>query len=164
MRGPALALTLLGLTACWELLPASRDPIRDARHREPHVCARGAPRYPAGLFEPGEIVSVEPLYYTRSERGEQRQILFGSSLELKPFPGLTSEDLETLLNCHAVRCQLGRPGEPTVPDDPFCAPGDVVHVHVEFDEGTTRVKVEAGDFDGAAELWRRARAFVRPAG
>lgn len=160
MRRPALAVVLAATTACWELLPASRDPLRDAQHREPHVCPLGMPHYPAGLFEPSEVLSVAPLEYTRSQRGEQTQFLYGSILELRPFEGLTSEDLERMLNCHAVRSQLGRPGEPVAANDPFWAPGVVVHIHVEFDEGVTRAKVEARDFDGAQEILKRARAFV----
>jgi len=160
VRRLALAVLLATGPGCWELLPASRDPIRDAEHREPHVCPAGDPAYPPALFEPGEILSVAPLYYTRSQRGSQTQVLYGSILELRPIQGLTSEDLERLLNCHAVRSLLGRAGEPAVPNDPFWAPGHVVHVRVEFDEGVTRAKVEARDFDGAQAVLQRARAFV----
>lgn len=65
-----------------------------------------------------------------------------------------------MLNCHAVRTELGRAGEPRVSNDPFSLPGHVVHVAVDFDHGATHVKVDARDVEGAQELLRRAKAFA----
>ncbi len=83
LAGSIAIATLSGL-GCWEMLPASGDPVRDARHREPGLCGgNGTQHYPAGLFEPGSVVSVEPLYVAQSERGSQEQILRGATLGLR---------------------------------------------------------------------------------
>jgi hypothetical protein len=150
----------IAVAGCWDMLPASRDPTRDAEHREPEVCAPSGPSYPKGLFEPSSIVSVAPLYFTKSVRGDQEQELLGVTLVLRPFPGMTSQELERLLNCHAARSQLRKVGEPTVANDPYWVPGHVVRISVDFDEGVTKVKVEGRDFTTAKEALARARAFV----
>ena len=142
------------------MLPASRDPLSDAEHREKEVCPRGEPNYPAGLFSPDSISAVAPLYYTKSERGYQGQYLFGATITLRPFPGVSSQELEWMLDCHAARSQLKRTGEPVVANDPYWVPGHVVRISVEFDEGVTRIKVEGKDFATAQEILRRAEAFV----
>jgi hypothetical protein len=154
-------LLLLTLTAgCWDMLPASRDPISDAEHREKQVCPSGAPNYPQDLFSPSSVSAVAPLYYTKSQRGYQGQYLFGATLTLRPLPGVTAQELEWMLNCHAVRSQLKRTGEPVIPNDPYWVPGRVVRISVDFDEGVTRVKVEGRDFATAKEVLTRAFAFV----
>jgi hypothetical protein len=157
---PALCLLLVWSAGCWDMLPASKDPISDAEHREQEVCPRGAPTYPKDLFSPSSVAAVSPLYYTKSERGYQGQYLFGATISRHPLPGLSSQDLEWMLDCHAVRSQLRRPGEPVVPNDPYWVPGHVVRISVAFEEGVTRVKVEGRDFATAQEILTRARAFV----
>jgi hypothetical protein len=156
---PFLAASLLA-AGCWELLPASRDPIRDAEHREGELCPKGTPKYPAGLFSPQAVTSVGPLSFVRSDRGSQDSHLIGATIGFLPPANTSSEELERLLNCHAVRSELGRAGEPVVPNDPFSLPGHVVHIAVDFDKGVTRVKVDAQDVAGAQELLRRATAFA----
>ena len=44
--------------------------------------------------------------------------------------------------------------------DPYWAPGRVVRISVEFDEGVTQVRVEGKDFATAKEILTRARLFV----
>jgi hypothetical protein len=155
-----LWLTLVGLAGCWELLPASRDPGLDAQHREREVCPGETPRtFPAELLRPKAVVSVEPLYFARSERGSQEQHLIGATLVVLPPSGVTSEELERLLICHAARSQLGRSGEPIVPNDPYWLPGHVVRLSVHFDQGVTRVDVQTREVEGAQEILRRAIAF-----
>jgi len=145
------------------MLPASRDPVSDAEHRERAACPRSAPRYPPDLFSPSSVISVEPVYFTRSERGDQQAHLIGATIALRPIPDVSSEELERLLNCHAARSQLHRAGEPAVPDDPYWVPGQVVHLTVELDEGDTRVKIEGNDFTAGKEILARARAFAAAA-
>jgi hypothetical protein len=142
------------------MLPASRDPLRDAEHREGELCPKGAPKYPDGLFSPQSVTSVAALYFVRSDHGSQGSHLIGATLGLLPPANTSSQELERLLNCHAVRTELNREGEPVIPNDPFSLPGHVVHVAVDFDQGATRVKVDAADHDGALELFRRATAFA----
>ncbi len=145
------------------MLPASRDPVRDAEHREAELCPRGMPKYPDGLFSPQSVSSVAALYFVRSDRGNQGSHLIGATLGLLPPPNTSSEELARLLNCHAVRTELGRADEPVIPNDPYSLPGHVVHVAVDFDQGATSVKVDALDHDGALELFRKATAFAAAA-
>jgi hypothetical protein len=152
---------VIALSGCWDLLPASRDATRDAEHREPEVCGPSRPSYPEGLFSPDSVVSVSPLYFTKSVRGDQEQELLGVTLVIRPFPAVSSQELERMLNCHAARSQLRKVGEPTVANDPYWVPGHVVRISVDFDEGVTKVKVEGRDFTTAKEILARARAFVR---
>jgi hypothetical protein len=147
---------------CWEMLPASKDPIRDAEHHERATCTDATPSYPANLFSPGSVISVDPLYFIRSEHGNQAQHLSGVTIALRPFPGVTSQDLERFLTCHAARSQLGRAGEPMIPNDPYWAPGHPVRITVEFEEGALRVQIEGTDFEGAKAILKRATAFVPP--
>jgi hypothetical protein len=154
------SLAVILMAGCWDLLPASHDPTSDAEHREREVCPRKAPSYPADLFNPSSIAEVAPLYYTKSERGVQGQYLFGAILTLHPLPGVTSQEVEWLLDCHAARSQLKRKGEPVVANDPYWVPGHVVRISVDFDEGVLRVKVEGRDFQTAQEILARARAFA----
>jgi hypothetical protein len=155
-------LMLVGAAGCWEMMPASKEPIPDAAHREPRVCPATGPVYPVDLFSPTSVVSVAPLYYTRSEHGNQEQHLFGSTLTLRPFSGVSTQELERLLSCHGARSLLQREGEPVVANDPYWLPGHVVRITVEVDDGATTVHVEARDFEGAKLLLDRARAFVQP--
>ena len=142
------------------MLPASRDPLNDAEHREREVCPRGEPVYPAGLFSPDSVSAVAPLYYTKSERGYQGQYLFGATITLRPLPGANAQELEWMLDCHAARSQLHWRGEPVVPNDPYWVPGHVVRISVAFEEGVTQVKIEGKDFATAKEILVRARAFI----
>jgi hypothetical protein len=161
---PLLCLALLTLsTGCWDLLPASRDPKADAEHRMHELCPGAMPKYPDGLFNPESVVSVAPLYYTKSERGYQGQYLFGAIVTLRPFPGVTTQELEWMLNCHSARCQLQQPGEPCAPNDPYWVPGKVVRISVDFDEGLCKVKVEGKDFPASKEALSRAVAFSQKA-
>ena len=115
---------------------------------------------PAGLFDPQSVVSVEPLTFARSTRGSQDEHLLGATLGITPPHGVSSEELERLLNCHAVRSQLGRVGEPSFPDDPYWLAGHVVHISVRFDQGATLVNLEAKDVEGAHEVLARATALA----
>lgn len=151
-------------TGCWEMLPASKDPVLDAAHREPRVCSPGGSEYPPELFSPQSVLSVSPLYFSRHEHGNPQAHLLGATLTLRPFPGVSSQELERMLSCHVARSELRRPGEPEVPNDPFWAPGHVVRITVSFEEGATSVQIEGRDFDGAKAILDRAQAFVRPAG
>jgi hypothetical protein len=154
--GVALALA----TGCWELLPGARDPLQDAAHHEQEACPGAAPSYPPGLLSPSAIFSTEPYYLTSSEHGNQTLYLVGVTLALRPFPSVTSEEIERLLICHAARGQLGRSDEPIIPNDPFWVPGHASKISVEFSEGATRVHVRAKDFEGARLLQSRAQALV----
>ena len=157
-----LLVTAVSGLGCWEMLPASREPLLDAQHREPLVCAGlGPQRYPEGLFDPRSVISAEPLTFARSTRGSQDQHLLGATLGVLPPPGVSSEELERLLNCHAARAQLAREGEPVFADDPYWLAGHVVHISVHFDRGATRVEIEARDVEGAKEILRRAIALAQ---
>ena len=153
---------MTAVAGCFALLPQARDPRLEAQHREPLLCPSSgrAPSYPDGFFSPSAVLAVEPFYFVRSERGSQQSHLLGATLMVRAPPGLTALEVERLLNCHAVRSQLGRAGEPPVVDDPYWVPGHVVHVSVEAQEGALRVQVEAKDVAGAQELFRRATAFA----
>ena len=99
------------------MLPASRDPIRDAEHREAELCPRGAPTYPDGLFSVSSVTSVAPLYFVRSDRGSQGSHLIGVTIGLLLPANTSSQELERLLNCHAVRtgsAGRGNPSSPTI--------------------------------------------------
>lgn len=159
----ALCLAFLAATGCWDLLPASNDPIGDATHREPRVCPATAPVYPPELFSPRSVISVAPLYYLRDEHGNRISHLWGATLVLRAIPGLSSQELERLLSCHSARSLLKRPDEPVVPNNPYWAPGHVVRVTVEFEEGATTVRIEGKDFEGAKAILERAQAFVQRA-
>jgi hypothetical protein len=158
----ALCVLSVPVTGCWFLFPASAT--EDATNRERLVCSASAPAYPPDLFSPRMVVSVTPLYFTRSVRGNQESHLQGASLVLKPFLGLSAQDLERLLNCHAARSQLKRDGEPVVANDPYWAPGHVTRVSVGFEEGVTTVQIEGQNFEAAKAILDRANAFVRSAG
>ena len=157
----AILFTALSGIGCWEMLPASRDPILDAQHREPTVCTgHGLQSYPEGLFDSRSVISVEPLMFARSTRGSQDEHLLGATLGITPPHGVSSEELERLLNCHAARSLLSRQGEPVFPDDPYWLAGHVVHISVRFDQGATLVDLEAKDVEGAHEILARAMALA----
>lgn len=157
MLGAVVAST----TGCWELLPASRDPLEDAQHHEEEACGGATPSYPQGFLSRSSVLGVEPDYLTASEHGNQSLYLVGSTLAVRAFPGVSSEELERLLVCHAARSQLGRAGEPAVANDPFWTPGHAVKISVDFAEGATRIHVRSKDPEGAKLLLEQARAFVR---
>jgi len=156
-------ITLLAVTCgCAAMLPAQRDPAREAEQKEHATCPLGEePDYPAELFDPRSVVGVKPLYaMVNAARNGPEYRLTGAAIQLKPIPSLSSEHLESVLNCHNARSELSRSGEPVVPDDPYWIPGRLTEISVRSDSGVLRAEVHASDVDTAKEILRRALAFA----
>jgi hypothetical protein len=156
-------ITLLVVTCgCAAMLPAQRDPAREAEQKERATCPLGEePDYPAELFDARSVVGVKPLYsMVNAARNGPEYRLTGAAIQLKPIPSLSSEHLESVLNCHNARSELARSGEPVVPDDPYWIPGQLTEVSVRSESGVLRAEVRASDIDTAKEILRRALAFA----
>lgn len=147
---------------CAVLLPGARDPKREAEGKERSTCPLGKDLgYPMDLFDGRSVVTVKPLYsMVRSARTGPEYRLSGATIELRPFPGFSSESLEGLLNCHNARSELARPGEPIVPNDPYWVAGQDVSVSVRSESGALRAEIRASDLETAKEVLRRASAFA----
>jgi hypothetical protein len=156
-------ITLLTVSSgCAAVLPPQRDPALEAEQKERSTCPLGeAPQYPVELFDARSVVSVKPLYsMVRAARTGPEYRLSGAAIQLRPFPALSSEGLESLLNCHSARSELARPGEPIVRNDPYWIAGQDVKVSVRSESGELRAEVRASDFDTAKEILRRGMAFA----
>ena len=110
-----LLLLIMLSSGCAVLLPAKRDPTQEAEAKERATCPAGkAPTYPAQLFDPESVVTVKPLYaVAKTARTGPEYRLSGAMIQLRPVPTLSSDGIESLLNCHNARSELGRSGEPT---------------------------------------------------
>jgi hypothetical protein len=154
------AVFLLLASGCAAVIPALRDPAREAEEKERTACAANAP-YPDGLFDPRSVVRVEPIYTTvRSGRSGSETHLLGARMTLRRFPGVTAEDLEALLDCHNARSELGRSGEPVIDGDPYWVQSRLLEITVHTERGAPVVEIKGIDFAVAKEVLRRANAFV----
>ena len=164
-RGPKDAIlvpTVIALSVgCAVLLPSKADPKTVAASQERATCPAGeAPDYPAQLFDPQSVVSVKPLYrLVNTARTGAEYRLSGAIIQLKPIPALSSEGIESLLNCHSARSELNRSGEPTIENDPYWVPGQPVDIAVRSERGEIRAEVKSSDIKTAQEILRRATAF-----
>jgi hypothetical protein len=149
-------------SGCALLLPPARDSKREAEQKERSTCPLGkAPQYPIELLDGRSVVTVKPLYsMVRAARTGPEYRLSGATIRLRPFPALSSEALESLLNCHNARSELARPGEPAIPNDPYWVAGQDVRVSVRSESGALSAEVRATDLDAAKEVLRRATAFA----
>ena len=158
------AISLLSCAACFlpfRLFPESRDPRHEAQQRERDTCPpSGPPDYPSGLFDPRTVNEVAPLYATMSSgRSGTEKRLIGVTLRLRPLASITSEYVESMLNCHNARRELGRAGEPSLDHDPYWVPGRQIHISADFEHGVLRILLKGPDLDTAKELLRRATLF-----
>jgi hypothetical protein len=156
-------VALLALASgCALMLPPARDSKREAEQKERSTCPLGkAPQYPIELLDGSSVVIVKPLYsMVRSARTGPEYRLSGATIQLRPFPALSSESLESLLNCHNARSELARAGEPIIPNDPYWVAGQDVRVSVRSESGGLRAEVRASDLETAKEILRRATAFA----
>jgi len=161
---PVRVLLLIMLSSgCAVLLPAKRDPTQEAEAKERATCPAGkAPTYPAQLFDPESVVTVKPLYaLAKTARTGPEYRLSGAMIQLRPVPTLSSDGIESLLNCHNARSELGRSGEPTLENDPYWVPGQRVDISVHSERGELRAEVRSSDIAAAQEILRRAAAFGR---
>jgi hypothetical protein len=160
--GKWVVVLLMLAPGCALLLPSARDSKREAEDKERSTCPLGkGPEYPMELLDGRSVVTVKPLYsMVRSARTGPEYRLSGATIQLRPFPAFSSESLESLLNCHNARSELARPGEPSVPNDPYWVAGQDVRVSVRSESGGLRAEVRASDLDAAKEVLRRATAFA----
>src|SRR5215467_3287816 len=162
--GAILVPMVIALAAgCAVLLPGKRDAKVVAESQERATCPAGeAPDYPAQLFDPKSVVSVKPLYtLARTARTGPEYQLSGAIIQLRPIQSLSSQGLESLLNCHSARSELKRPGEPSLENDPYWVPGQPVEIAVRSERGEIRAEVKSSDINIAHEILRRATAFGR---
>jgi len=147
---------------CAVLLPPKRDPTKEAEVKERATCPAGrAPDYPAHLFDPDSVVLVKPLYsLVSTARTGPEYRLSGAMIQLRPVPTLSSDGVESLLNCHNARSELGRSGEPTFENDPYWVPGQRVDISVHSERGELRAEVKSSEVSAAQEILRRATAFA----
>src|SRR5262249_22994213 len=162
LREAILVPIVIALSAgCAVFLPRKPDPKVVAAKQERATCPTGeAPAYPAQLFDPHSVVSVKPLYrLARTARTGPEYQLSGAIIQLRPIPSLSSEGLESLLNCHSARSELRRPGEPSIENDPYWVPGQPVDIAVRSERGEVHAEVKSSDINIAHEILRRATAF-----
>jgi hypothetical protein len=160
VRIRVLLLIMLS-SGCAVLLPPKRDPTQEAEAKERATCPTGkAPTYPAQLFDPDSVVTVKPLYsVAKTARTGPEYRLSGALIQLRPVPTLSSDGIESLLNCHNARRELGRSGEPVLENDPYWVPGQRVDLSVHSERGELRAEVRSYDITAAQEILRRATAF-----
>ena len=161
-RDAILVPIVIALSAgCAVFLPSKRDAKAVAETQERNTCPAGAaPEYPAELFDPQSVVSVKPLYTLASTaRSGAEYRLGGAIIQLRPIPSLSSESIESLLNCHNARSELKRAGEPRIENDPYWVPGQPVDIAVRSERGEVRAEVKSSDVNTAQEILRRATAF-----
>jgi len=146
---------------CAVLLPSKRDAKVVAESQERATCPAGdAPDYPAELFDPQSVVSVKPLYTLASTaRTGPEYRLSGAIIQLRPILSLSSQGIESLLNCHNARSELRRAGEPSIENDPYWVPGQPVDISVRSERGEVHAEVKSSDVNTAQEILRRATAF-----
>jgi hypothetical protein len=157
----AAAVALFSLLGCASL-SVQRGSHQVALDREHRTCpAEGAPSYPPALFDAASVVRVEPVYIqVNNGRQGLESRLVGTKVTLRPFPSLSAEGLASLLTCHSARCELGRPGEPVVAEDPYCVPGRSFELDARVVDGSPQVEMRSTEFVTAQELLRRATAFA----
>jgi|SRR5580658_4599331 hypothetical protein len=156
------AVALLTLVGCGGASSSAKSPSDQAAELVRTRCASNADETAmAPVLDGTAIESVEPLYvsvggYKTSSATE----LAGSTLKVRPLPGVTAEWLTRALECHSAKRMMGNIAS-TVSPDPFWLPGKIVEIDARSAHDGFLVDVRAaGPVDGHQVL-DRAKAFAK---
>lgn len=109
--------------------------------------------------DPTQAEGAAPLLtYVHSGRSDGEARLRGAELRVRVQPGMTSEQLEHQISCHAAATVRGE--EQSRADDPFSLPDGWVESSVRSDAGSFLVTLRPTNPERAKEVLDRAEAFV----
>jgi hypothetical protein len=107
---------------------------------------------------PSAIDSVGPAYsYVHSGPMDPEARLRGSSIHVRPLPGMGKESLGRMLECHQVAVTLS--GRPPAGDDPYVLPDQWLDIDVDSDRDGFVVLVRTDQFDTARQVLARAKLY-----
>jgi hypothetical protein len=158
------AVALLALVGCGEASSSVKSPSVQAAELVRTRCASNADETAmASVLDGTAIESVEPLYisvggYKTSSATE----LAGSTLKVRPLPGITAEWLTRALECHSAKRMTGNIASTVAPNDPFWLPGKMVEIDARSAHDGFQVDVRAAGPIEGHQVLDRAKAFAKP--
>jgi hypothetical protein len=152
-------LTVPGL-ACF---PEGPLPAAKAAQVERAEC--GAPFDEASaqrLLKTIAVAATAPKYMPMfSSRLAGGVLVTGVRILIRPPEGLSTGQVERLLQCHCARAVLFQVDESQLTDDPFWLPDDWVDISVVEKEGDYLVTVEGTNVQHNIDVYERAKTFAR---
>ena len=152
---PASAALVLAGCRMFSPIPDMRT-AADHAHEVESRCKAEPDRPIEETLPPSAIDSVRPSYsYVHSGPVDPEARLRGSSIHVRPLPGLGKESLGRTLECHQVAVTLGHMTAGA--NDPYVLPHQWLDIDVDSDRDGFVVLVRADDFESARKVLERAK-------
>jgi hypothetical protein len=158
-RGLVAGLLGLPVLACVESpLPAAKAAELERADCGPPFDEASAQR----VLNTVEVAATAPKYMPMfSSRLAGGVLVTGVRVLIVPPRGLSTGQVERLLQCHGARAILAQIDRSDLTDDPFWLPDDWVDIHVVEEKGDYLVTVEGTNVQHNIDVYERAKAFAQ---